>query len=218
MVGKRQDRGLGMATKKQQRITNVKMKKKRKGTRFLILSAITLTVFGSLIFLFVTLFDSLYPPITGKGNVPRREKWSVILYFSDANERFLEPEKRQIPKEKDIAGQARELVKALLDGSKTKLVNTFPLRTELQTVKIEDGQRAYISFNKTLLRKHPKGSASEMVTIYSLTNTLTANIPAIKEVVLQVDGKELESIGGHIDTRRPFVPNKDLLAPGAREG
>ena len=56
-----------------------------------------------------------------------------------------------------------------------------------------------------------------MATIYSLTNTLTTNIPVIKEVVLQVDGKELESIGGHIDTRRPFVPNKDLLAPRARE-
>lgn len=206
-----------MVTKKQRRTGEVKRKKKKKGTRLLILLLITAVVFGALIFFFLTLFDSLYPPVTGKGSYAKKEKWVVTLYFSDANERFLMPEKRRIMKDKDSAGQVRELVKALLDGPKTKLVHTFPQKTELQSVKIEGGQRAVVSFNKNLIRNHPGGSASEMATIYSLTNTLTANILAIKEVKLLVDGKELESIGGHIDTRRPFVPNKDILAPGAKE-
>ena len=208
-----------MVTKKQRRTGEVKKKKKKKSTRLLILSLITLAIFGSLIFFFLTLFDSLYPPVTGKeeGSYAKKEKWVATLYFSDANERFLMPEKRQLMKDKDSAGQVRELVKALLDGPKTKLVHTFPQKTELQSVKIEGGQRAVVSFNKDLIRNHPGGSASEMATIYSLTNTLTANILAIKEVKLLVDGKELESIGGHIDTRRPFVPNKDILAPGAKE-
>lgn len=208
----------GMVTKKQKRSSDLKTKKKKKGTRLLILSLIILTVFGSLIFLFVTLFDSLYPPVTGKGEraLSKREKWLVTLYFSDANERFLEPEKRLIPKEKDISGQTRELVKALLEGSKSNLVNTFPAKTELQNVKIENGQKAYISFSKSLVKNHPKGSTSEMATIYSLTNTLTANIPALREVTLQVDGKELPSIGGHVDTRHAFTTNKDLLAPSAK--
>jgi hypothetical protein len=206
-----------MATKKQKRTTDIKTKKQKKGTRLVILAAITLTVFGSLIFLFVTLFDSLYPPVTGKGErAAKREKWLVTLYFSDANERFLAPEKRQIPKEKDTAGQARELVKALLEGSKTQLVNTFPAHTELQNVKIEAGRKAYVSFNKSFVKNHPKGSTSEMATIYSLTNTLTANLPDLKEVTLLVDGKELSSIGGHVDTRHPFTNNKDLLAPSAK--
>jgi hypothetical protein len=55
-----------------------------------------------------------------------------------------------------------------------------------------------------------------MATIYSLTNTLTTNLPDIKEVTLLVDGKELASIGGHVDTRHPFTANKDLLAPSAK--
>ena len=219
-MGKRQERGVKMATKKQIRTTEVKRKKKKKGTRLLILLLITMAVFGSLIFLFVTLFDSLYPPVTGKGEgaYAKKEKWVATLYFSDANERFLIPEKRQLMKDKDIVGQACELVKALLDGPKTKLVRTFPQKTELQGVKIEGGQRAVVSFDKNFIRNHPGGSASEMATIYSLTNTLTANILSIKEVKLLVGGKELESIGGHIDTRRPFVPNKDMLAPGVNEG
>lgn len=208
-----------MATKKQTRTAEVKRKRKKKSTRLLILSLIIFAAFGFLIFLFVTLFDSLYPPVTGKGvgAYAKKEKWIVTLYFSDANERFLMPEKRLLMKDKDTAGQARELVKALLDGPKTKLLPTFPQKTELQSVKVEGGQRAVVSFNKNLIRNHPGGSASEMATIYSLTNTLTANIIAIKEVKLQVDGKELDSIGGHIDTRWPFVPNKDILVPGVKE-
>lgn len=208
-----------MATKKQRRSSEIKTKKKKKGTRLLILALITLTVFSSLIFLFITLFDSLYPPVTGKGErgVAKREKWVATLYFSDANERFLMPEKRRIPKERGSVDEAKELVKALLEGSKNKLVNTFPAGTELQSIRITKGGRAYVSFSKNLLREHPKGSASEMATIYSLTNTLSANIPEIKEVALLVDNKELPSIGGHIDTRRPFKADQELLAPGVRQ-
>ena len=208
-----------MATKKQKRSQDLKTKKKKKGGRLLILALMTIAVFGSLIFLFLTLFDSIYPPVTGQITYAKREKWLVTLYFSDTNERFLVPEKRQIPKDRDVAGQVRELAKALLEGSKTKLINTFPEKTDVQTVRIEDGgRRVNISFSKNLIRNHPRGSASEIATVYSLTNTLTANIPTIKEVKLLVDGKELESIGGHIDTRRPFTQNKELLAPSAKEG
>ena len=204
-----------MATKRQKKLGDIKKKKRKKGTRLLILSVMTLAIFGFLIFLFVTLFDTLYPPVTGKGEriSAEKEKWAVTLYFSNTNERFLVPEKRTIIKEKDSEGQARELIKALLDGSRDKLVPTFPQKTELQDVKIEDGKRAVISFSKNLIRNHPGGSASEMATIYSLTNTLTANIPAIKEVKLRIDGKDIASIGGHMDTRRPFTENKDILAP-----
>ena len=208
-----------MATKKQRRSNEKKSKKKKKGTRLLILTLMTLTVFISMFFLFITLFDYLYPPVTGQGERGggKREKLVATLYFSDANERFLMPEKRRIPKGTGSVGEAKELVKALLEGSKNKLVNTFPAKTELQNVRITAGGRAYVSFSKNLVREHPKGSASEMATIYSLTNTLTANIPEIKEVALLVDNKELPSIGGHIDTRRPFKADPELLAPGVRQ-
>ena len=207
-----------MATKKQRRTTETKNKRKRKGTRLLILALMTLAVFGSLVFLFVTLFDSVYPPVTGKAGYAKKEKWRVTLYFSDANERFLLPETRLISKEQDSVGQVRELVKALLEGSKTNLVNTFPQKTVVQDVKIEDGKRAVVSFSKAFIEYHPKGSTSEMATIYSLTNTVTANMPSIKEVRLLVDGKAIESIGGHIDTRNPLTPNKELIASGGKEG
>jgi hypothetical protein len=205
-----------MVTKRKRRTDEIKGKKKKKRMKKSLLFVIITTIVVCLILFFVILFEYVFPPT--KNNVAKKEKYEVVLYFSDANERFLVPEKRFIPKEGSTEGKARELVKALLEGSKTKLVNTFPEKAVLESIKIDDKQTAYVSFDKNLIKFHPGGSASEMATIYSLTNTLTRNISDIKRVKFLVDGKDVESIKGHIDTRQPFSMNKDLLAPGSKEG
>jgi hypothetical protein len=203
-----------VGSKRQTRSVDIKNKKKRKGVRVFILSLIVSGVLGFLVFFFLTLFDSVYPPVTGKGGKERsRERLQVILYFSDTNERFLLPEKRYIPKDKTQEGQAKEIIKALVDGSKTGLVNTFPLKADVISVKIESDQTARINFGQNLAANHPGGSASEMATIYSLTNTLITNIPEIKKVRILIEGKERESLKGHIDIRDPFTFNKEFIAP-----
>jgi spore germination protein GerM len=115
--------------------------------------------------------------------------------------------------DKTREGQAREMVKALVDGSKTGLVNTFPLKTDIISVKIEPDQTARINFGRNLVANHPGGSASEMATVYSLTNTLIANIPDIKKVRILIEGNEQESLKGHIDIRNPFSFNREFIAP-----
>jgi flagellar basal body-associated protein FliL len=203
-----------MATKKQRRTAEVKHKKTKKSRRVLLLSVI---VVASVIFLaifFITLFDYIYPPATGKHTaVKKREKQEVTLFFSEANERFLVPEKRFIPKEKEPEEQARELVLALLAGSKTGLVKTFPEKAELQGVKREGEDILSVNFRESLVVNHPGGSAAEMATVYSLTNTLTTNLQAIKRVRILIDGRERESLKGHISLRNPFTINRELIAP-----
>lgn len=183
--------------------------------RTAILALIVVCLVGFLIFFFITLFDFIFPPKTGKDSVAKsREKVAVMLYFSDINERFLLPEKRFVPKENDAEKQAEQIIKALIAGSKTNLVNTFPEKTELLDVKIDLSKTARISFTQNLINMHPGGSASEMATLFSLTNSLTGNIPQIEGVKVLIDGKEVPTLKGHIDTRQTFRLNKDILAPG----
>ena len=106
--------------------------------------------------------------------------------------------------------QISELVTTLIGGSNTGLVGTFPEGTKVEGVKIKNGS-ASVSFNRTLVDLHPGGSASEMMTIYSLTNTITRNMPQVKSVKILVEGKEIETIKGHIDTRNPFTANMELI-------
>jgi hypothetical protein len=205
-----------MGTKKQKRTTEIRGKKKKRSIRKSVLFLIVTIVIIFLVLFFITLFDHVFPP-TKDTTAKKKEKQLVVLYFSDANERFLVPEKRYIPKENKPDEQAREIVKALLDGSKTKLINTFPEKVTLEKISIDSTQTAHVSFDNSLVERHPGGSASEMATIYSLTNSLIHNIPGIKKVKLLISGKEIESISGHINTIHPFAMNKELLAPGSKE-
>lgn len=201
------------SSKRKQRDNAVRARKKKKSSRKLYLGLIVLAVVGFLAFFFVTLFDYVYPPVAQKeGSGARREKVEVTLYFSDANERFLVAEKRFVPKEKTVDGHLREVVHALLEGSKTGLVNTFPEKVTLQSVKIEPGDTAVLSFDQALVRNHPGGTAAELATVSSLANTVTTAAEGIKKVRILIDGKEPASLKGHVDLRRPFVFQKELLA------
>ncbi|MBW2557767.1 MAG: GerMN domain-containing protein [Deltaproteobacteria bacterium] len=201
-----------MGSKKKTKSKQIKAKYKKKNTRIFYLLLITLIGVGFLVFFFLSLFDYIYPPADGKRvSMAREEKQLVKLYFSDPNERFLVPEDRYITKRKSINDNVRELVVALIGGPNTDLVETFPKETALIKVNTKNGI-AYIDFGRNLVDLHPGGSASEMMTIYSLTNTITINIPSVKKVKLLVDGKGLETITGHIDTTKPFEVNRELIA------
>lgn len=207
-----------MVSKKKRRTTEIKIKKKKKRMKKSVLFLIVASIVIILIVFFVVIFEYVFPP-KREDMVKKREKQEVVLYFSDANERFLVPEKRFIPKEGTPEAQAKEIVKALLEGSKTKLVNTFPQNVTVESVRIErEAHLAYVSFDSNLVWNHPGGSASEMATIYSLTNTLVRNVDGIKMVKLLIGGKEIESLKGHIDTRQPFGMSRDMIAPGTKEG
>jgi len=202
-----------MSSKRQRRVGEIRTKKKKRGRKVLLLVLIGATVLGFLIFFFISVFNSVYPPVGGKETVAKkRGKRSVTAYFSDANERFLVAEKRWVPKSDDAVGQAREIIRALVDGSKEGNVGTFPEGTTVQSVKLADGLMT-VSFGGGFVKNHPGGSASELATIYSLVNSLTANLPSVKKVRILVEGRERESIKGHIDLRRAFTANSEMIAP-----
>ncbi len=201
-----------MGSKRQRKTKAATAKKKKKNVRLFFLSVMVIISAAFLVFFFVSLFDYIYPPIMGNGTVAQtREKQEIRLYFSDANERFLVSEIRYIPKRKTIDDQALEIVNALLAGSKQGNINTLPEATLCKSAKIKDGT-AYVSFDNNLIEQHPGGTTSEISTIYSLTTSLCKNISQIKRVKLLINGKEIETIKGHIDTRNPFTVNNDLLA------
>jgi len=200
-----------MGSKRKTKFRQIKAKQKKKNTRTFYLLLITMIGVGFLVFFFLSLFDYIYPPADGKRvSVAKQEKHEVKLYFSDLNERFLIPENRHIAKMKSPADNVRELVVTLIGGPNTDLIATFPKDTDLRKVNVKNGI-AYIDFGKNLIDLHPGGSASEMMTIYSLTNTITTNVPSVKKVKLLVDGKDLETIKGHIDTSNPFELNRELI-------
>lgn len=205
-----------MGTKRQRRTDSVKHKKTRKNKRLLLFSVMVVAGIVFLALFFITLFDYIYPPTAGKQTTAaKKERQEVTLFFSDENERFLVPEKRFVVKQKEPQAQGAEMVKALLAGSKTGLVNTFPEKADLKEVTLEGKDTLVVNFGEGLVANHPGGSTAEMATVYSLTNTLTTNLPAIKKVRILIGGKPRESLKGHIGLSEPFTLNRELIAPAS---
>ena len=139
------------------------------------------------------------------------EKREVLLYFSDSEGEYLVGEKREILKKNEAKEEAKETILELIKGPKGKLIPTLPPRTKLLTLQIHDAGLAKVNFNPALSKDHPGGSSAEMMTVYSIANSLAINFPQIKRVQILIDGKPIETIAGHLSLRQPIFPKPDLI-------
>jgi len=129
------------------------------------------------------------------------------LYFSDSDNSFLISEERSLPALVRPEEAGALIVKALLEGPKKALERTIPAGTQLKGFYILENRTAYVDLSMEIRDRHPGGAKSELMTIYSIVNSLIVNIPEIETVKLLIEGNEQTSLVGHIDLRYPLRAN-----------
>ena len=144
-------------------------------------------------------------------------KRGVTLYFSDQEGEYLIGEKREIKKKEEVEGEAQEVVRELIKGPKGKLLPTLPSRTKLISLQLDEQGVAKANFSQALSKDHPGGSSAEMMTVYSVVNSLVLNFPGIKRVQFLVEGKEIESITGHLSLSQPMGSKPDLIRKSGKK-
>ena len=140
-----------------------------------------------------------------------QSSWEPEIFFGDTDTDFLIAEKRTLPWDKDPEQRARLLLTELLRGSSGAAVRTTPESTMLRSVSITSGGIAQADFSAQLSHDHPGGSSSEVLTIYSIVNTLVFNIESIKKVQILIEGQTIDTIAGHMDCRQPFAANAKII-------
>lgn len=140
-----------------------------------------------------------------------RETRVVTLFFLSEEDTRLHSEEREIWADASELFQVRQTLKELLNGSQEGGLSPFPHGTELREIYITEQGIAYVDFSRELGSEHPSGSAAEIATVFSIVNSLTYNFESIKRVFILVNGSERETLAGHIDLRRPFLPRFDLI-------
>jgi spore germination protein GerM len=141
--------------------------------------------------------------------VPQTAKSTVHLYFADMDHSHLKAESRPLALPDGVVDRAKKMVHALIEGPSDGLIRTLPRETELLALYVDEEGVAYVSFSKAVSDKHPGGSLTGLLSIYSVVNTLSLNIPDITAVKILIEGREAKTLAGHIDLRYPFRP--DLL-------
>ena len=129
-----------------------------------------------------------------------------LYYVADDGQRLVGME-REVPFAEQPVDQAREILNAQLAPAGEPLVSAIPAGTTLKALFVTADGAAFVDLSTEVAAAHPGGSLNELLTIYTIVHALTFNMPAIHSVQLLVNGKEVETLAGHIDVRRPLTQN-----------
>ncbi len=150
-------------------------------------------------------------PAQGAAEDPAR-RISVRLYFEARDRDGLLPEERDIALSPDLGRQIRTVVEELAKGPTGDLVATLPAGTRVHEVFVQAHGVACVSLSGEVAAGLPGGSRAELLTVYSIVNTIVANFPAVSRVQLVIDDQPSSSLGGHVDLSRALPPDMTLVA------
>jgi spore germination protein GerM len=165
----------------------------------------------------LTVFDPESPGEAGDGTSTldpegtAARRINVRLYFASPDSVGLLSEERTIAFSDDLAVQLRTLVEELVAGPQTALEPTLPPETRVLEVFVTTRGVAFVNLSGDVASE-PGGSKAELLTVYSLVNSLVANFPAISRVQLLVEDRMVTSLGGHVDLSRPLPADMTLIA------
>ena len=143
----------------------------------------------------------------GASTATEARKIHARLFYVDTDGEHLTAVEQEVPYGEGTIEQAKRIVEAQLATPSAPYLSAIPAGTTLKALYLTSKGEAYVDLSPELQKNHPGGTTSEALTVYSLVNVLTANLPAITGVQLLIDGKEIDTLAGHLDLRRPIEQN-----------
>jgi len=138
-------------------------------------------------------------------------KIKVRLFYVSEDGTRLTGVEREVVYGEGPAAQAQLIINAQVAPVAAPLVSAVPPGTTLRALYLNAKGEAYVDLSRDVVTAHTGGSRDELLTIYTIVNALTSNLPAVTSVQVLVDGKEVDTLAGHIDLRRPLEKNLALV-------
>lgn len=131
----------------------------------------------------------------------------MVLFFLTSSGHSFHEETREIGIGVTTTEDAKRILSELMKGPKGgDLQPTVPRETQLLNLFIDASGTAYVDFNRSLREGLQGGAQGELYAVFSIVNTLTSNIVRITRVQLLVEGVEIPTLAGNVDTRMPLPP------------
>ncbi len=136
----------------------------------------------------------------------------VTLYFPSYNEGKLRGESRPIAVATNETDRVRQILLALIEGPSQGHSRSLPPSTDVRAVFLTSDGTAYLDFSNAVLAEFAPGIESETLAVYSIVDSLAANIAGVKKVKILVQGQEVDTLDGHADLTDYFVPDPARIA------
>jgi spore germination protein GerM len=147
------------------------------------------------------------PAESGAAASSEARKIRAHLFYVDADGEHLIAVEREVPYGEGTTEQAKRIIEASLAAPEAPNLSAIPPGTKLKALFLTSKGEAYVDLSPEVQTHHPGGTTAETLTVYALVNALTSNLPAISGVQLLIDGKEIDTLAGHLDLRRPLEQN-----------
>ena len=128
----------------------------------------------------------------------------LSIWFASPQEDALVSERRRVPPIPTPFERAKVSLQELIAGPTSDALRTVSAEAKIRELFIDDQGTAYIDFTEALSQTHPGGPWAEMLTLRSILQTLVANVPELKRVQILIEGREVETLAGYLDIRRPL--------------
>ncbi|MBQ1249359.1 MAG: GerMN domain-containing protein [Selenomonadales bacterium] len=136
-----------------------------------------------------------------------KDERNVTVYRASSDGQALVGEVYTVAKTDETIAQALGLL--LSEPSDSNNWSTIPDGTKVRSIHFANGI-ARVDFSSEIVKNFRGGSAGELLMVGSIVNTLT-EIHGVEKVRIMVNGKQVKTIGGHVDLSEPLGRMEDLL-------
>ena len=138
----------------------------------------------------------------------RNEPLPITLYYPHGG--LLVTGSAVVKRQPDAQSLARAALAALFADQRASLEPVLR-DIRLRELFIDAAGTAYIDLTPGPQKDVRASAWEEQLAIYSLVNTLLQNFEEIKQVELLLDGREAQTLAGHMDLTRTFTKRMDLV-------
>jgi spore germination protein GerM len=135
-----------------------------------------------------------------KVELKQQQLFEGFLYFISKDGRSLKAVEQKFAAGLNPHDLGLAITEALIKGpSLNELDTTLPQDTIINALFILEDGRAFIDFDQNIRTSGNYSAQSEMLTIYSIVNSLILNIEKINRVKILIQGETAQTLSGHID-------------------
>lgn len=150
---------------------------------------------------------------TSTPSTDARKIRATLLYVS-ADGAALVPVSREVLYGATPTEQARHILEEEVLAPPNGLRSAIPAGTTVRAVFLTREGQAYVDLGGPIVTGHSGGSLDEALAVYAIVNTVALNLPTITAVQILVDGKQVDSLAGHLDLRSPLSKSLDWIRKG----
>lgn len=137
---------------------------------------------------------------------------AATLYFVSEDGVSLQGVTADVPLADTPAAQARALVEAQLAAEPPgRMARAVPAGATVRGVFLTGRDDAYVDLDGAFAANLAGGSHNELLATYAIVSVVTTNLTQVARVQLLIDGREVESLTGHVDLREPLRKNDSLI-------